>query len=187
MNSNYNSNFKKTLFPYEYPDSHYQKLFEEGFYSQIALDPNSTKVIGEITAKIEPNFSGCLTKPHQSAYILTFGVAEEMRRKGIGTELFQRLLSEIRQHEKIEEVTLHVNCQNESAIGLYRKLGFSIDTKIHNYYQYHGKYHDAYWMIYEISCGEKEKKEKNKKSFSGFCQNVKMCCGSIYNTYKLFF
>lgn len=55
--------------------------------------------------------------------ISNVAVKEEYRKKGIGAEMLNFLMQQARKRG-IESFTLEVRKSNESAIGLYKKLGF---------------------------------------------------------------
>ena len=65
--------------------------------------------------------------------IANVAVAEEYRRRGIGAKLFVRLLSEAKKRGA-EKAFLLVREDNAAAIGLYRKLGFTVVGERKNYY-----------------------------------------------------
>ena len=65
-------------------------------------------------------------------------VIEKYRRKNIASMLIDKLLE-----EKVNDISLEVNVNNNSAIQLYKKYGFEIAAKRENYYQNE----DAYLMI----------------------------------------
>lgn len=69
-------------------------------------------------------------------------VKKEYRRKKIATDLLNIMLEK----DNIENITLEVNENNQSAIELYKKLGFVIISKRENYYN--GQ--DAYLMMREM-------------------------------------
>jgi ribosomal-protein-alanine N-acetyltransferase len=67
-----------------------------------------------------------------SGWFLSLVVSLAHRRKGIGTELAKNLLREASLHS-LGEVYLTVAPDNEAAISLYKRLGFSV-VEVENHY-----------------------------------------------------
>lgn len=68
------------------------------------------------------------------ADMLNLAVAQEYRRRGLGTRLINDLEARLRQ-QKVSSLTLEVRVSNEAAIALYKKLGFSQVGRRRNYYE----------------------------------------------------
>ncbi len=66
--------------------------------------------------------------------ITNVAVAQEARRRGVGTGLLRYLLSE-GDKEGLSAYTLEVRVSNTAAIGLYRKLGFVSEGIRPNFYE----------------------------------------------------
>ena len=56
-------------------------------------------------------------------HITNIAVKKDMRRKGIGSSLLEKLI-EVVKSKNIDSITLEVNCKNLSAIELYKKYNF---------------------------------------------------------------
>ena len=67
------------------------------------------------------------------ADMMNLAVAPEYRRQGIGETLVTELEAQLK-NEKVTCLTLEVRVSNESAIGLYEKLGFVQVGRRPNYY-----------------------------------------------------
>lgn len=65
--------------------------------------------------------------------MMNLAVAPEYRRKGIGEELVNQLISRLKAND-VSCLTLEVRASNDPAIKLYRKLGFSEVGRRPNYY-----------------------------------------------------
>ena len=65
--------------------------------------------------------------------MMNLAVAPEYRRQGIGETLVTELEAQLK-NEKVTCLTLEVRVSNESAIGLYEKLGFVQVGRRPNYY-----------------------------------------------------
>lgn len=77
-------------------------------------------------------------------HITNIAVSEECRRQGVGEKLMRALL-QYAANLGVGYMTLEVRVSNESAIGLYRKIGF---FKVHvrkKYYEDNGE--DGYLMV----------------------------------------
>ena len=69
----------------------------------------------------------------KSAHLISIGVLQEYRRRGVGTALVRRLLASL--SSKVKEVRLEVKEGNTEAIMLYEKMGFKQVDSIQNYYE----------------------------------------------------
>lgn len=63
-----------------------------------------------------------------TAYDSGTGVIPDYRRKGIGQQLFEFIIPQLKANG-IDQYLLEVLCSNESAVALYRKLGF-VETRV---------------------------------------------------------
>lgn len=66
--------------------------------------------------------------------------------KGIAKDISTILLSWAKQNPMLKKINLHVNCNNEIAIGFYKKLGFKQEGCITRDSFYNGAYHDTILM-----------------------------------------
>ncbi|CAM9474526.1 unnamed protein product, partial [Ectocarpus sp. 8 AP-2014] len=73
--------------------------------------------VGAVCCRIEPP-----TSPggHDSLYIMTLGVLATWRRRNIGTHLLRRVLESLPRHPSVKEVYLHVQTNNDEAVGFYK-------------------------------------------------------------------
>lgn len=81
------------------------------------------------------------------ADVATIAVSKDHQRKGIGAELFQLILDYATEH-KVNRIMLEVRTNNENAIEMYKKYGFTIIAERPNYY---GPFLDAYVMELAVS------------------------------------
>ena len=63
-----------------------------------------------------------------TAYDSGTGVIPDYRRKGIGQQLFEFIIPQLKANG-VDQYLLEVLCSNESAVALYRKLGF-VETRV---------------------------------------------------------
>jgi ribosomal protein S18 acetylase RimI-like enzyme len=82
---------------------------------------------------------GCL------AYILTLGVADGFRRRGLARELLKRSIIHVdRSMPYVQAVHLHVVTYNEAAIHLYEAMKFVQVGRFVSFYHLHGKPYDSF-------------------------------------------
>lgn len=79
------------------------------------------------------------------AYILTLGIVDQYRRRGLARELLQQSISYVDTHyPKVQAVYLHVVTYNAAAIQLYESMRFVRVGHFPSFYQLHGKPYDSY-------------------------------------------
>lgn len=78
------------------------------------------------------------------AYILTLGVVDECRRKGIARRLLKRLISQVEQMPHVQALYLHVVPYNGAAVHLYESMGFLRVATFETFYQIHGQPYGSY-------------------------------------------
>merc|ERR1712216_928257 len=91
--------------------------------------------------------NGC-TEAGRLAYILTLGVADGFRRRGLARELLSRLIqycddSRNSKAASIKAVYLHVVTYNAAAIQLYESMNFTQLAHYKQFYLLHGKPYDS--------------------------------------------
>merc|ERR1711879_769325 len=92
--------------------------------------------------------AGCL------AYILTLGVVDGYRRKGLARELLRRSIEHVRRNMPfVQAVYLHVVTYNDAAIQLYESMKFLRIAHFQQFYQLHGKPYDSYLYAVYVNNG----------------------------------
>lgn len=87
----------------------------------------------------EGNNSGSL------AYILTLGVADGFRRRGLARELLRQAITHVNNHmPQVQAVYLHVVTYNEAAIQLYESMKFLRIGEFTSFYYLHGQPYDSF-------------------------------------------
>jgi len=82
---------------------------------------------------------GCL------AYILTLGIIDGFRRRGLARELLRQSIDYVDKNmPEVQAVYLHVVTYNEAAIQLYESMRFVRLDRFTSFYQLHGQPYDSY-------------------------------------------
>jgi RimJ/RimL family protein N-acetyltransferase len=105
----------------------------------IFVAENDGQLIGYVTA-----CGGRYQRNRQTVYIIT-GILQGFTLQGIGTKLFEEMERWAR-HKKIHRLELGVMVHNESALALYRKMGFEIEGRKKHSVLIDGSYVDEYLM-----------------------------------------
>lgn len=85
-------------------------------------------------------------KCHHVAIIFNVYVEEEYQGKGIGKMLIQELMDDTKKDPTLAKFNLDVTTTQESAINLYKRLGFEIVGELKKEYKVNGKFYDVYEM-----------------------------------------
>lgn len=83
--------------------------------------------------------------------LFIFAVKKEYQRKGLGTKLLSFCINKAKENG-LKSISLHVQVQNEPAINLYKKCGFTISKTTKKYYskEDYPSNQDAYLMTIQI-------------------------------------
>ncbi|KAI9727126.1 MAG: N-terminal acetyltransferase A complex catalytic subunit ard1 [Chrysothrix sp. TS-e1954] len=113
--------------------------------SHVAIDtsspPSNPKIVGYVLAKIDED------NP-RTGHITSLSVMRTHRRLGLAEKLMKQATRAMREYHSARDVSLHVRCSNEAAIGLYTgRLGFTRDRVEKGYY---ADGEDAWCMRLEI-------------------------------------
>ncbi|KAN0019503.1 hypothetical protein ACTFIU_002717 [Dictyostelium citrinum] len=93
------------------------------------------ELIGVATGRITKDQGICsLFYQTYDGYLMTFGIKEQFRSKGIGSELLNSICK-LFYKRGCDKVYLHVKKGNNSAYMFYIKNGFILDDEIVNYYK----------------------------------------------------
>ena len=137
--------------------------YDEDFYSSVSAGLVETEVarnreqqiIGLAIFRTRPlaQLPGCEDFPQmprdaEVGYLMTLGVVEEWRGRGVGRRLLERV--ERKLHVSSGLLYLHVVVYNEAAISLYRKMGFQQISRKSEFYQIHKIYYDAITLARQL-------------------------------------
>jgi len=150
-------------FPVKYADQFYKELVKEEEKDIIKLAYHTDILVGAVCCRIErketkePEPAPAKdvkgkgpkkqTKAQEAApaapappvskrlYIMTLGVLAPYRKYGIGGKMLKEMIKFVEKRPDIDEITLHVQVGNNTAIKFYESNGFEIVDTIKNYYQ----------------------------------------------------
>ena len=107
------------------------------------------------------------------SYILTLGVVDEYRRKGLGKHLVNELIKCMSvEEDEVRAVYLHVVTYNESAIKLYESLNFQRVSRVNRFYELFGKPYDSFLYCYYLRGGRPGFYHRVKHQSASFLSSV---------------
>ncbi|WP_417237803.1 GNAT family N-acetyltransferase [Bizionia sp.] len=107
-----------------YPAFVIRQLFDiSGHYFLVAKEDNS--VLGYVL--------GGLNTENMQGWVLSLGVHQDGRGKGLGKQLTEQLV-EVLKTANAKEIALTVYPDNEAAIKIYKHMGFEGDVVLDNYF-----------------------------------------------------
>jgi len=107
--------------------------------SLLLVAQDDGRIVGFLSAE-----RGFAKRIKHSAYVVV-GVLKDYQGKGVGTKLLQELIDWAKSNN-ITRLELTVMVNNESAINLYKKMGFKIEGLKEKSLIVDGKYVDEYYM-----------------------------------------
>uniref|UniRef100_A0A7N0UAC5 N-alpha-acetyltransferase 60 n=1 Tax=Kalanchoe fedtschenkoi TaxID=63787 RepID=A0A7N0UAC5_KALFE len=154
------------VFPIRYESEFFQNVVDgRDVISWAAVDRNRSdglddELIGFVTARIilsRDSEIEDLLRPSGSEqallYILTLGVVEEYRNRGIASALVREVIKYACNLPTCQAVYLHVIAYNNPAIQLYKKLAFKCVRLLYGFYFINGQHYDAYLFVYYVNGG----------------------------------
>jgi len=107
-----------------YPAFVVRQLFDvSGHYFIVAEEDN--QILGYAL--------GAVNTKQKQAWILSLGVSEKARGRGLGKQLTEQLI-EVLKTEDLKEIALTVFPENNAAIKIYKDLGFERSPVLDNYF-----------------------------------------------------
>lgn len=166
------------LFPVRYANSFYENLFKPRHYIIVACSIDTNEIVGVVSARLERCERLVDTfNPFGSekwlGYIMTIGVAEVYRCRGIGSRLLQTIIKLLESDpECVIRVRLHVLSSNLTAQRFYTGLGFEKGARMRDHYTINGQLHDAD----EFSCAIGESRSAFIHIFRRIARVVCLIC-----------
>ncbi|KAF2848198.1 acyl-CoA N-acyltransferase [Plenodomus tracheiphilus IPT5] len=103
-------------------------LYQWGDLCYMALDPQTSTLIGIVISKLEPHRSGPLR-----GYIAMLAVSSPHRNRGIATSLVRKAIDAMTARDA-DEIVLETEVSNTASLKLYERLGFLRSKRLHRYY-----------------------------------------------------
>lgn len=121
---------------------------EETFIDNISKQNNAIFIIVEVEGRIVGNLNFSSGMRPRIAHTGEFGVSvlKEYWGQGIGTMLINYLIEWCKQSEFIRKINLRVRSDNQSAICLYKKLGFKEEGVITRDFLINNRFYDSISM-----------------------------------------
>ncbi|XP_069746558.1 N-alpha-acetyltransferase 50 isoform X1 [Narcine bancroftii] len=117
----------QVIFPVSYNDKFYKDVLEVGELAKLAYFNDIA--VGAVCCRVDHS------QNQKRLYIMTLGCLAPYRRLGIGTKMLNHVLNICEKDGTFDNIYLHVQISNESAIEFYRKFGFGIIETKKNYYK----------------------------------------------------
>lgn len=119
---------------------------------QMKEQNNSTMLVAEVKGKLVGYLFaiGGRARRNQHTAYLVIGILQEYRGKGIGTQLFTTL-ERWAKEQRLHRLELTVVATNETAIALYKKMGFQIEGTKKDSLLINGEFVDEYYMAKLLS------------------------------------
>jgi len=132
--------------PEDYPFFFYKNILDDYPESFLVAQNKHGKIVAYIMWRVEKAPSINSLKYVYKAHLVSIAVAENYRRRGIATKLLSNSMKAIKKY-KIHEYVLEVRVSNYTAIKLYEKLDYKIESIKKNYYR-DGE--NAYFLILTV-------------------------------------
>ena len=110
----------------------FDKTIRENFEFVVASDAHKYWVLEDESSKEIVGYAG-VSISYEQGDILSICVDKNLRRKGFAVLLMTELINYVKLN-KVQKLFLEVEETNESAINLYKKLGFELIYTRKNYY-----------------------------------------------------
>nr|XP_045017199.1 N-alpha-acetyltransferase 50-like [Jaculus jaculus] len=117
----------QVIFPVSYNDKFYKDVLEVGELAKLAYFNDIA--VGAVCCRVDHS------QNQKRLYIMTLGCLAPYRRLGIGTKMLNHVLNICEKDGTSDNIYLHVQISNESAIDFYRKFGFEIIETKKKYYK----------------------------------------------------
>ncbi len=129
--------------PEDYPYFFYKSILDDFSECFLVAQNRKGEIIGYIMWRVEKSPSINSLKFINKGHLVSIAVSEVYRRRGVAQALLSNSMTAIKKY-KIKQYVLEVRVSNYTAIRLYEKFGYKIESIKQNYYR-DGE--NAYYMI----------------------------------------
>lgn len=121
---------------------------EEEWIKSFLQKDNSLLLVAEHEGQIIGNIdlTGSSRKIMEHTAVIGMGMLKEWRNTGLGTQLMQAAIAWAKENPILELLWLQVYTQNSLGVSLYRKMGFTENGIIKDYFKRDGLYYDNLTM-----------------------------------------
>ena len=120
--------------PEDYPYFFYKSILDSFPESFLVAQNKQGKIIAYIMWRVEKAPSVNSLRYVSKGHLVSIAVSEDFRRKGVAKSLLINSMTAIKKY-KIQEYVLEVRVSNYSAIKLYEKFNYKIESIKKNYYR----------------------------------------------------
>jgi ribosomal-protein-alanine N-acetyltransferase len=132
--------------PEDYPYFFYKSILDNFPGCFLIAEDKNGKVVAYIMWRVEKAPSSNSLKYINQGHLVSVAVSKNYRRKGIGKALLTNSMNAVKKY-KIKQYVLEVRVSNYTAIRLYEKLNFKIESIKKSYYR-DGE--NAYYMTFDV-------------------------------------
>ena len=170
---------QSTLFPVQYPDGFYTRLFTPGYYCQVGLINGIIVTVASARVVDYDNYSAAevTMDAAREAYIMTLGVRDGYRRHRLGSRAMAQILEILTLDTKAEYAALHVKAANRAAVRFYETNGWECSPRdgfLPNHYRIDGVNWDAYRYTHPLRVSNQPPK---------CMEHQWLCCRSLANCF----
>lgn len=125
---------------------------ERDWINSFLINKNSLLLIAEYKNDIIGNIdlTGNQRKLMEHTAVIGMGILKEWRHTGLGTALLTNAIEWSKQNDILEVIWLEVYTENSAGLTLYRKMGFSENGIIKNFFKHENKYFDKLTMSLSV-------------------------------------
>ena len=125
---------------------------EKDWINSFLLNKNSLLLVAEYNNQLVGNIdlTGNQRKLMEHTAVIGMGMLKEWRNTGLGTALLSNVIEWARKNEILEVIWLQVYTENAAGLKLYKKMGFSENGIIKNFFKHENKYFDNLTMSLSV-------------------------------------
>jgi len=115
---------------------------EKEWINSFILNDNSLLLVAEYEGKVIGNIdlTGNRRKIMEHTAVIGMGLLQEWQHIGLGTAILSAIIEWAKNNPILELIWLQVYTENEAGLNLYRKMGFTENGIIQNFFKQDNKY-----------------------------------------------